>query len=171
MSFLILASIVTWMMAYPAKVSDWIKSVMIVIILWYGLVVYYTPSKMMGWPYTGEPPKIGVILSWKVVDPARDPKNAGIYIWMVPKREEKEYSGVFKSLIPMRIFSPKSFNIPRAYKFPYSLDGALNLIREGKKLKEGDILTFRKGKKDEEPQYELIEFEEVFTKENGQEGR
>jgi len=90
---------------------------------------------------------------------------------MVPKREEREYPGILKSLIPMRIFSPESFTVPRAYKFPYSLDGALNLTQEGKKLKEGDVLTFRKGKKDKEPRYELLKFEEVFDKENDQEGR
>jgi len=166
-----LASIVAWIMVYPSKVSDWIKSVMIMVILWYGLVVYYTPSKMMGWPYTGEPPEVGVILSWKIIDPSRDPKNAGIYIWMVPKREGREYPGILKSLIPMRIFSPESFNIPRAYKFPYSLGGALNLTQEGKNLKEGDVLTFRKGKEDREPQYELLKFEEVFDKEDEQERR
>jgi len=169
-------------MTYTKISSDAFKSVLILVILWYGLIVFHTPKKMMGWPCLEEPPEMAVILSWKVIDPIMNPQDAGIYLWMVPKRNfEEEPKSLLWSLLPQDMFCPESESIPRAYKFPYSEEEHKSLGKANKMMEKGNLLIFKRGKKgdkgrtggeDKDPdthQYEILKFDEIFNK--NQEGQ
>lgn len=120
-SFLILVSLLLWLVV-DRKGSKVVKILTISFVLWYGILLYYTPQKMMGWPTTDNLPDYAVLLSWKVIEPSINPKEAGIYLWMVPKRIGETEEDFFKFLFidPRHAFVITLENIPRAYKLPYS---------------------------------------------------
>lgn len=167
LSFLILAGFVAWMLVYAKIGSDLIKGILLLAILWYGMVVYFTPDKMMGWPrsVTGyhDLPETGVVLAWKIVSPRRNSGEQGIYLWMVPKEYEKT-SG-WLDLLPQRIFSLRPEDTPRSYRIPYT-EERYDQISEAAGIAEkrkDSMIVFRKGEKEKNP-FEVIKFEEVFKK-------
>ena len=168
-SFVILVTILMWMMAYTKIGPDWLKSIILVIVMWYGLMVYFMPIKMMGWPVCGELPETGIILAWKAIDPGMNPGEGGIYLWMVPK---EEYGPSWKDWLPNQLWMLKKRDIPRAYRIEY-LPKSYEQLSDADKLvagKEGNVMMWRKRTVGGESPYEVIKFEEIFKKET-QNGR
>jgi len=168
LSFLVLAGFTAWMLVYTKIGSDWVKGILLLAILWYGMVVYFTPDKMMGWPHSvsgyHDLPDVGVILHWKVVTPRGNPAEEGIYLWMVPK--EYEEKSTWLDFLPHRIFSLRPQDTPRAYKVPYSERG-YEQISEAAGIagrRKDSMIVFRKPGKEKENPFSVIKFEEVFRK-------
>jgi len=149
-SFIIIASLLLWLLVergWPRKIM---KTLLIAAVLWYALLVYYTPSKLMGWPTPRGLPECGVVLSWKVIRPEINSKEAGIYLWIVPKEDEMSKEEFFRYYLmhPKRVFSIELEDTPRAYKIPYSRKEADKIGNaELKKRKLKGIIYFKKRKK------------------------
>lgn len=147
-SFLILASLLLWLLI-GRRGSRIAKVLLISVVLWYGLLVYYTPHRMLGWPVSGRLPDYAVLLDWKVIEPAVNAKEAGIYLWMVPKNldyVEKEATHFFL-LNPKNSFRAELKDVPRAYKLPYTREEHKRLgeaARERQKV--SGLIMFRNGK-------------------------
>lgn len=149
-SFVILAALLLWV-CVDKNVSKVIKALMIAGVLWFGLVLLYTPSNMMGWPisttYDGLP-DMGVVLSWKVIQPNINGPEAGIYIWMVPKEEGAPEKSLFEIILldPRYAFKYTLKDTPRCYKLPYEKEEHRRLSKKAAKARKlKGALIFKRG--------------------------
>ncbi len=78
LAFVIIAAIHLYFIIY-SKANIVVKAVVIPIVLWYSLVLFYTPSKLMGWPTSQSIPKNSRVLSMMIREPLRGNPGA-IYI-------------------------------------------------------------------------------------------
>ncbi len=120
------------------------KAICIPLIIWYGLVLYYAPRAIMGWPTNSRLPDSAIVVSYKIIDPVFNPEEAGIYLWVIPREKEKSLS-----LNPKDIVKIVTTGIPRAYKIPFSMADKEKMLTEGKKIGRGSVLTFNRMKKGE----------------------
>jgi len=144
-SFAILAALLLWQ-TVDKKGSKIMRAFLIVAVLWWGMTLYYLPRGIMGWPKPGLP-DYAVLLSWKVIEPSIDPKEAGLYLWMVPK-SLSEVEESFRKLDPRYAYEFTLNNVPRAYFIPYSKKEHNKLGEAARKAKEvGGLIMFRRGTK------------------------
>lgn len=150
-SFVILASLLLWLIV-DSKIYKILKALMIAGVIWFGLVLLYTPSRIMGWPvnrnYDGMP-DVGVVLSWKVIEPSVNTSEAGIYLWIVPKRYGKPEKNLYEIILldPRYAFAYTLKDTPRAYKLPYNKPEHQKLSKSSSEAaKNKGLLLFRKRK-------------------------
>jgi len=144
--FLVLASLLLWFLVRK-KGSLILNAAMILGVLWYGLALYHTQNKMLGWP-CGKIPDAGIVLSWTVIEPSIDAKEAGIYVWIVPEdfviHKERTF---LDSLDPRKIWKPEFESVPRSFKFPYSEEEHDELAEASREArKKNGVLLFKRPK-------------------------
>jgi len=150
-AFVILASLHLWL-AVDLRFSKTVKFLSIAAVIWFGLILFYTPSRIMGWPVNSTYntlPNMGVVLSWKIIEPNINAPEAGIYIWLVPKKfgqTEKSFFEILR-LDPRHAFTFTLKDTPRCYKLPYDREEHRQLSKKATDArKKRGVLMFKKGK-------------------------
>jgi len=144
-SFVILGALLLWQ-TLEKRGSKVLRAFLIVAVLWWGMTLYYLPQGIMGWPRPGLP-DYAVLLSWKVIEPSIDPREAGLYLWMVPKKFDEVKSSLRK-LDPRFAYEFTLDNVPRAYFIPYSKEEHDKLGAASRKAREvGGLIMFKRGLK------------------------
>jgi hypothetical protein len=174
--FMLLAFCAIWILT--DKSSKWIqKSIIFAAILWYTVILFFTPQYLKGWP-TSDTPQNGVIVAWKVIEPCTNPNEAGIYLWMIPKKVIDIRNRIKWSPDPIKkMLVPDFLDTPRSYVLPYSRDMHKQLTEEVQKQRQrAGILLFKKrgGKEGksktgdnsikEENQFEFRGLEDIYIK-------
>jgi hypothetical protein len=159
LAFLLIAVVLLWFFI-KAKVPVLLKLIVIPLVIWYSLVLLYTPNKLLGWPSPEEWPEGAMVLKFIIVEPSPN-KPGGFYFWLIDdgymKRQEllkigkiaqSETPGLLEVLNPKDIFGYKSTNTPRAYIMPYDREFHKMLTKKDKKKKgmrgRGVMRLFRK---------------------------
>lgn len=181
-SFVILGALLLWL-CVDKKVSKVLKVLMIAGVIWFGLILLYTPSRIMGWPvnttYDGLP-ETAVVLSWKIIEPNINAAEAGIYLWMVPKKFGAPEESLFDiyQVDPRYAFDVTLKDTPRCYRLPYEKEQHKTLTRKAREARKAKgILLFKKrsgGKKgskknqgrdiSDESDYKIIDPSDVMKK-------
>jgi len=120
-----------------------VKILIIPIIVWYSLVLFYTPDKLMGWPTWQPIPNGSRIISMIIKEPFKDDLGS-IYIWAIDYNISEKWS-----INPKRVFRYNEKNTPRVYKIPYSKELHKKLIeaRSSAKKNHGFMMWgIKKGK-------------------------
>ncbi len=127
-AFIIVAALHLYFIIYSkAKVIT--KALIVPLVLWYSLVLFYTPEKLMGWPTSSSMPDNSRVLSMMFREPFKNSPGS-IYILAVGYTEVNK-SNIGEALDPSHVFGYNERNTPRFYKLPYN--------RElHKRLKEGE---------------------------------
>jgi len=147
-AFVILSALFLWFLI-KAKLRLSIRFIIIPIIIWYGLILYETPGKLMGFPLSinviEQMPEGSVVLYIKIVEP--DYKSPGCFYFYVvhPQGIQKEKS--FLDVInPKKIFGFDDTNVPISYKLKYDRKLHEQMIKAGKTMKRGNVMKISHGK-------------------------
>lgn len=149
-AYILIASMLLWLFI-NSKTHLALKIIAIPLVLWYGLVLYYTPGNLMGWPKTiasvQDLPGDAFVVSVSIKEPSK--KNSdpgGIFITLVELSKEDKVSF---SLDPKAAFTYDGSGKPRTYEVPYSKQLHRQII-EMQKAQKGSpgsrIKTNKKGK-------------------------
>lgn len=180
-SFVILAALLLWTLA-DKRIKVFLKLGLITATLWFGLVLWHTPGNLMGWPKEVnskyELPRC-VLIYHKIIYPQINPKEAGIYVWLVPKEKVKIEKVPFTLVNPKEVLKITLLDTPRAYKIPYTVEEHKELADAvGKSKEKGGIVVFEPPKPgngrpgsdardiEDDSGWEALTMEEVFKKEN-----
>ena len=122
------------------------KSLLVVLVIWYGLALYYTPSNIMGWPVSVEAGKIpnnSKIISFRIQEPRQD-NVGGIYFWLNTEPIQTNFT-MMQNMSPKVFFSYYGHKDPRAYKIPYTrkLHETLMKVRKSQKGVPGSFITIK----------------------------
>jgi len=140
-AFAVLTALLLWFLV-GKKPPFLLKVCLVAGVVWYGLVLFYTPEGILGWPKK-DFPDYCVVLSFKVIEPAINAEEAGIYLWAVPK--EIEEKGDF--LDNWRVFQHTHKNVPRAYRVEYDEEMHKQLSEADAEAKAvNGLVTFKKPK-------------------------
>lgn len=182
-TFVILAALLLWL-CVDKKISKVLKGLMIAVVIWFGLALFYVPSNIMGWPVDiayKDMPDMGVILSWKIIEPSVNPPEAGIYLWLVPKRYGEPEKSLYEIVLidPRHAFTYTVKDTPRCYRLPYEKSEHEDLSKSARRARKAKgLLLFKKrpggkwGKNkdgkdpDDKSKYNIIDPQKVFQKAN-----
>lgn len=164
-TFIILSALMLLMFIKP-DIKKRYKMFIIPFILWYGLTLYWTPSKLMGWPSKDEILKGSIIYSFYIIEPDTE-KEGGIYFWIIDRNNVKKDLIQLK-MLPMKVFMIVMKGVPKSHSIPYDRETHKRLLEMQKKMKKrpGSIMIYdgkqSKGKK--EKKSEISEGEKVKFK-------
>lgn len=148
-AFILLASVLLWILI-TSRTNVVIKAILISFVMWYGMVLYYTPSNLMGW---GKPvetldlmPDNSRILWFHVKEPDKIDKTPGAIFFTVVVHEQED--GTEITLNPKNAFVHRGNREPRMYKLPYtrSLHKKILEAQRGQEGSPGARLMLRKEK-------------------------
>lgn len=148
-AFILLASVLLWILI-TSRTNVVIKAILISFVMWYGMVLYYTPSNLMGW---GKPveamnlmPDNSWILSVIVKEPDKIDKTPGAIFFTVVIYGQED--GTEITLNPKNAFAYKGNGEPRIYKLPYtrSLHKKILKAQRGQEGSPGARLMLKKNK-------------------------
>jgi len=121
-----------------------VKAVIIPIVIWFTLVLYFTPQKLMGWPTPAEPPDGSVIILPIIKEPSGGSK--GFIDMLVIVRNESKQS-LIDQLDAKNVFSYRADNTPRLYRLPYDRNMHKDLLEAQKAIKKrGGFMTYSRHK-------------------------
>ena len=151
-AFILLASVLLWLFIYSPKIKIVFKIILVPVLLWYGIVLYYTPLNLMGHPVEMSPPEGAYFLAIQIKEPKAatatdlaDP--GGIYITAIVYDEDGMVNKNFM-LNPKSAFAYRTTNEPRLYKIPYSREDHKAIIKAQREAHEkGRGTQMRMGKK------------------------
>lgn len=144
-AFIIIAALHLYVIVY-SKVRVTIKALLIPMVLWYSLVLFYTPGKLMGWPTPQPIPDNSRVLSIMFREPFKG-RPGSIYILAVSHVEINK-SNIEEVLNPKYIFGYSEKNVARFYRLPYERELHKRLKKGEKQAKEkGGFMRIDKGKK------------------------
>lgn len=132
-AFIIIAALHLYFIIY-SKARVITKALIVPLVLWYSLVLFYTPEKLMGWPTPSSVPDNSRVLSMMFREPFKGSPGS-IYILAIG------YTGVNKSNIgealdPGHVFGYSEKNVARLYRLPYNRVLHKRLKRGEKKAEE-----------------------------------
>lgn len=144
-AFIIIAALHLYVIVY-SKGGVVIKALLIPMVLWYGLVLFYTPGKLMGWPTPQPIPDNSRVLSMMFREPFKG-RPGSIYI-LVISRAGIGKSNIEEVLNPKYIFGYSEKNVPRLYRLPYKRE-LHKRLKDGEReaKKKGGFMSISKGKK------------------------
>ena len=143
-AFIIIASLLLYFII-NSKAHVLIKAVIIPIVIWFTLVLYFTPDKLMGWPTHAEPPDGSIVLLDIIKEPGAGQK--GFIDLLVIVRDSSKLT-LFEQLNPVNTFSYNDKNTERIYRLPYDRDLHKKLIEAKKKAgRSRGMITYKRGKK------------------------
>jgi len=117
MGFLVLVTLFLWILI-QSNTKLWIKVVTIPIVLWYSLILFYTPGKLMGWPTPDPIPESALLLLAIIQEPSAEDDGA-IYVWLFDDSRLKENKSIAKAINPKNVFDYTQKNTPRVHVVPY----------------------------------------------------
>jgi hypothetical protein len=132
LAFVIIASLFLYFII-GSKAHVVIKAVLIPIVIWFTLVLYFTPAKLMGWPTPAEPPDGSIVLMQIVKEPVGD-VDGFIDLVVVVRDESKRM--LIEQLKPVNIFSYNAENTVRIYRLTYDRDLHKKLLEARKKARK-----------------------------------
>ncbi len=141
-AFIIIVSILVYFVI-NSETHIVIKVGIITIALWYSLVLFYTPPKLMGWPtYQGLPDGSRIVFA--LVKEPMGADKGGMYFLLMMSESERS---LLEQINPKHIFDYNEKNTPRLYRIPYDreLHKALLKARKGAH-KVGGILKLKREK-------------------------
>lgn len=160
LAFLLIVVVLLWFFI-TANVNLLYKVIIIPVVIWYSLVLWFTPSKWMGWPTIDAWPDGAIIEHIKIHEP-RPNKEGYFYFVLIDdnymermkaleegrKYEEKKPT-FWDNLDPRNVFSFKGDNVERSYIMPYDREFHKMLTQKSKEKKEmgaraGAMRLFRK---------------------------
>ncbi len=141
-AFMIVGSILLYFVI-NSKSHVLLKAAVITIVLWYGLVMFYTPPRLMGWPTYQDLPDESRIIYVLVREPRKDDAG-GIYLLLMNVGDGTK--SLVQQINPKHIFDYSSKNTPRLYKIAYSREFHKNLEKAKRKAGRGGIIKLKKGK-------------------------
>ncbi len=172
-AFIIIIALHLYFIIY-SKVKVITKVIIIPTVLWYSLILFNTPGKLMGWPVPDQlVPENSRILSKIIREPFGDDLGA-IYLLTVNYSKVEKKS--FIQLINLKhIFGYNEKYVPRLYELPYSRDlhRRLNeslkeaknkggLVRVGKRKMDKKIKS--RWKKDNRLEIEVVDPKKLMPK-------
>jgi len=178
-AFVVLSALFLWFLI-KAKLKFSIRFIIIPVIIWYGLILYHTPGKLMGFPLSVDVieqiPNGSVVLYIKIVEP--DYKSQGCFYFYVvhPQGMEKEKN--FLDVInPKKIFGFDDKNTPISYKLKYDRElhrkmlearkgkgrGIMRIIHSGGSKGNGD--KEGKGRSKDDSKFKIKNEHELLPKE------
>lgn len=127
-----------------------IMFIIIVCVVWYGLVLLYTPNKLMGWATSADIPPNTLVIDLIFDEPMVGSKGA-IYIFAVTKAMTVK-KNIWKQLSYKNIFFYNKFNTPRLYKIDYTQESHADLYRKWEESRKKHYLLMfnRKNKNGED---------------------
>lgn len=116
-AFLLLA---TMLLYFVIKTKGYytMKSIMIVLMLYYSLVLIYTPNKLLGWPTNASMPPNAILL-YLLFDEPKPGEKGSIYIWAITK-DPSVKKPILEQLHYENIFRYNVLGVPRVYRIPYT---------------------------------------------------
>jgi len=144
LAFVIIASLFLYFII-GSKAPVLVKVIIIPIVIWFTLVLYFTPGKLMGWPTIAEPPEGSIILMPIIREPSGGEK--GFIDLIVIVRDESKKSLV-EQLGAKNIFFYNDSNTERIYRLPYDRKLHKQLEEAKKKSRrQGGFMTYSRKKK------------------------
>ena len=143
-AFIIIVSILIYFVI-NSNSNVTIKAGIIAVVVWYSLVLFYTPPKLMGWPtYQGLPDDSAIVFAL-VKEPMGKDKGGMYFLLMMDENDKL----LFEQLNPKNIFNYNEKNTPRLYIIPYDRELHKELLKKQKKARKvrGRLRLKRKGKK------------------------
>ena len=148
-AYILIISMLLWLFI-TSRTALVLKIIIIPIAMWYGLVLYYTPENLMGWPVNISSasllPGDAFVISTSIKEPSKKTSDPGaIFITVI---ETNKNSEVVFSLSPKDAFVYRGNGEPRTYKIPYSKELHEKIIkaqREQAREKGSQIKTKSKG--------------------------
>lgn len=167
-AFIIIVAILLYFLI-ATKLKLVIKIALIPLVIWYSLVLFYTPGKMMGWPtYENIPPKSRLI--YYMVKEPMGTEEGCIYFWVIAYKDHK--TRIIDQLNPKNIFSYSEDSAPRAFRIPYTRENHKKInkaVKELMKKRGGVILLEGGGHKSiwdpKELKFKVLNPEVILTKE------
>ncbi|OGF25269.1 hypothetical protein A2468_02040 [Candidatus Falkowbacteria bacterium RIFOXYC2_FULL_46_15] len=140
-TFVILGTLLLWLLI-KSKIHIFVKILIVPVVLWYSLVLYYVPEKLLGWPTPDDIPDRSAVFATIIKEPGPSDQGA-IYIWLmdIDGRKKTNWAN------PKNVFEYSEKNAPRSYKLPYSR-GLHEELQKGEEARErGMIIMLKKGGK------------------------
>lgn len=149
-AFILLASVLLWLLI-SSKTNVVVKTILIAFVMWYGLVVYYTPKNIMGWPTevssVEKLPEGSWVINILVKEPNKRTGAPGAIFFTVVETGNRSDKKI--TLNPKEAFTYKGRSDPRIYKIPYTKDLHKKVAKAKKDQakKKGSSIRIRKGGK------------------------
>lgn len=167
-AYILIASILLWLFI-NSRTNIVIKTLIVPVVLWYGIVLYYTPSNLMGWPTAiasiEQLPADSFVLGISIKEPSKKTNDPGaIFITLLQSTDNESNF----SLNPKDAFTYHGKAEPRTYKVPYSRELHKKII-DAQKAQRGQqgstIKTKKKADKTKKKQEGTIGDETSKSKE------
>jgi hypothetical protein len=136
-AYILIASVLLWLFI-SSRTYLGIKILIVPVILWYGLVLYYTPGNLSGWPIEvssiDKLPDDAIITSIIIREPSKLTSDPGGIFMTIIKPSSK--TKIAFTLNPKDAFTYTGSDLPRLYKVPYSRELHKQIL-EAQKMQKG----------------------------------
>ena len=141
MAFMIIGSILLYFVV-NSKSHVLLKAGAITAVIWYSLVLFYTPPRLMGWPTYQSMPDESRIIHALVKEP-KDDDEGGVYLLVIGINDKKS---LVQQINPKHIFNYSSKNTPRLYRMPYDREFHKKLEKAKRNAGRKGIIRLTKDK-------------------------
>jgi len=146
LAFIILAAVLSYFVI-NSKGNVVTKIVLIAIVGWYGLILSYTPTKLMGWPTNSPMPNNTIIITAFANEPG--PGSEGSIYLLCVTRKLTIKKNFWDQFSYKSIFGYNKCNSPRLYRLPYTREAhklIFDLLNEAERRR--GYIEFRGGSND-----------------------
>lgn len=123
-----------------------LKTGAITMVIWYGLVMFYIPPRLMGWPTHQSLPDKSKIM-YAIIKEPKDGDKGSIYLLVIGIDDDKKL--LIQQINPKHIFDYKLKNTPRIYRMPYDREFHKKLERARRKAGKKGTMILEKEKPQE----------------------
>jgi len=141
-AFIIITSILLYFVI-NSNSHVFLKAGAITIVIWYSLVMFYTPPRLMGWPTYQALPDESNIISAIIKEPKGDDKGS-IYLLVISTDDDKK--SLIQQINPKHIFDYSNKNTPRIYRIPYSKEFHKKWAKAKRGAGRGGIIKLQREK-------------------------
>ena len=133
-AYVLIAAMLLWLFI-NSRTHLVAKVLLVPVVLWYGIVLYYTPSNLMGWPTSiaseKELPGDAFVVSIQIKEPSKKKLDPGaIFITVIELGDKPK---VKLSVNPKAAFTYNGHGEPRTFKVPYSKELHKKILEAEKK--------------------------------------
>ncbi len=145
-AFVLLATVLLWILI-TSKANVIVKAILIFLVMYYGIILYYTPANLMGWPQQVESMELMPDNSWVsstlIKEPDKVKKTPGAIFFIVVGQED----GIKISLNPKNAFAYRGSGKPRMYELPYTRELHKEILKKQRKQgnSPGSRMLIRRG--------------------------
>lgn len=134
-AFVLIAIIILWTMI-RSNIHIVAKILIIPLVIWYSIVLFYTPNKLLGWPTPELFPEGARVITFLIIEPTQV-KSGGFYFWLIDDLHKDISTNIIDNINPKQVFSYTETDTPRVYYMPY--DRAFHKQMIKKRKKQGEI--------------------------------